>query len=101
MTDTSFHRTELGEFKSGQVIRTFDGPFGDATVLGFNDNGDMKVARPYVYVSGAGTTGPTPLTGVETFSIPSSQHGFYEIVEGSPHRDLDIDLRKRLTDDHR
>lgn len=54
---------------AGDVIRVFDGPFGDATILGFNEAGDALVSRPYAYASCVGTTGPTPLLGTETYTL--------------------------------
>lgn len=54
---------------AGDVIRVFDGPFGDAVILGFSDEGECRLSRPYVYASGVGTTGPTPLLGAETYSM--------------------------------
>lgn len=79
----SYHHEVLGSFKAGDVLRLFDGPFADAVILGFNDEGEMKVARPYAYVSSAGTTGPVPLTGVEIVILPRSQLGFCKTVTGS------------------
>lgn len=40
-----------------------------------NDRGDLQVtlARPYAFVSGAGTTSPTVLTGVEQYVVPASR----------------------------
>jgi len=58
--------------RAGDVIRVFDGPFGDAVILGFNDEGIAKVSRPYVYAHGIGTTGPTPLLGAETYELYTS-----------------------------
>lgn len=54
---------------AGDVIRLFDGPFGDAVILGFNDINEALVSRPYAYASCTGTTGPTVLTGAETLTL--------------------------------
>lgn len=61
----SFHIEEAHGRKAGDVIKAGDGAFMDCVVLGFNEAGDAKLGRPYAYVSGAGTTGPTTLVGVE------------------------------------
>ncbi len=66
----SFHLTQSGFHRAGDVVRVFDGAFGDAVILGFNDQGDAKVSRPYAYVSCAGTTGPNPLLGSEVYTLP-------------------------------
>ena len=55
--------------KAGDVLRVFDGPFGDAVILGFNDAGDAKMARPYAYAHTVGTTGSTPLVGTEIYTL--------------------------------
>lgn len=45
-------------------------PFPDHVVLGFDvKKGTVKLARPYLYASGTGTTAPTALTGVSTVEI--------------------------------
>ena len=55
--------------KAGDVIRVLDGPFGDAVILGFDDEGSARMSRPYAYASNVGTTGPTPLLGTETYTL--------------------------------
>ena len=66
---TSFHhetiQIEGKPVSAGDVLRLFDGPFGDGVILGFNDTDVAKVARPYVYAGSVGTTGPVALTGTE------------------------------------
>lgn len=52
-------------WEAGDVVRLFDGPFGDAVVLGFNDEGRALLARPYAYSSLAGTTCASVLLGSE------------------------------------
>ncbi len=61
---------------AGDVIRVFDGPYGDGTILGFNDAGEAKVARPYAYASGVGTTGPRALLGHEdiVYTVGNLKH---------------------------
>ena len=66
-----FHITESNGFKAGDVVRVFDGPFGDAVILGFDEKGEAKVSRPYAYASCVGTTGPSVLLGAETYSLPT------------------------------
>jgi len=68
--------------QAGHVIRPFNGPgepFMDMIVLGFSEDGNAKVARPYCYVSGAGTTGPTVLTGHEELTVSLSKLGQLEV----------------------
>jgi len=77
--DTFHHKTYLLHDKpvvshgitldAGDVLRVFGGPFGDAVILGFNDAGDAKMARPYVYAHNVATTGPTPLVGTEIYTL--------------------------------
>jgi hypothetical protein len=52
-------------WEAGDVVRLGDYAFADATILGFNDDGYARLARPYVYATGTGSTCTTPLTGVE------------------------------------
>lgn len=66
-----FHHTEFNGFKAGDVVRVFDGPFGDAVILGFDEKGEAKVSRPYAYASSTGTVGPVVLLGSETYSLPT------------------------------
>lgn len=93
----TFHHTEwkptkdTGKdetFHAGDVIRLFDcGAFGDAVILGFDDFGQVKLSRPYAYVSSAGTTGPTTLMGCEVGVYPcKSLIGVYRRVSSSGHR---------------
>lgn len=58
-------------FKSGDVIRVLPegSGFGDAVVLGFAEDGECKVSRPYAYASCVGTTGPSVLLGAETYTL--------------------------------
>jgi hypothetical protein len=76
----SFHHTEwkptkdagpAETFNAGDVIKLFNyAAFGDAVILGFDDFGQVKLSRPYAYVSCAGTTGPTTLMGYEVGVYP-------------------------------
>jgi hypothetical protein len=69
----SFHRDvfKSGRWHAGDVVRVFDGPFGDAVVLGFDPGDDALVERPYAYASGVGTTGPSVLLGHERIVYPT------------------------------
>jgi hypothetical protein len=73
----SFHRdvSPDGLWHAGDVVRVFDGAFGDGVVLGFNSEGDALVQRPYAYASGVGTTGPTGLLGSERIVYYHSADG--------------------------
>ena|ERR1700684_2654132 len=76
---------------AGDVVRMNDfGAFSDSVILGFNLEGDYptaRVSRPYVYASGVGTTGQTPLLGTETYELPV-QHILdnFKIMENDGHR---------------
>ncbi len=71
-SDTAITIKEI-TYRSGQVIRmkSEDGvPWSDTIILGFClKTKQAKLSRPYAYVNGAGTTGPSILQGVETYSI--------------------------------
>ena len=69
----SFHRevSVSTRWRAGDVVRVLDGPFGDAVVLGFDDNDNALVERPYAYASSVGTTGPTVLLGHERIVYPT------------------------------
>lgn len=62
--------------KAGDIIRSKvtgkPWAFMDTLILGFTaSNGNIAMAllaRPYVYASSVGTTGPTVLTGVEQYT---------------------------------
>ena len=71
----------------GDVLRVFDGPFGDAVILGFDDDGNAKLARPYVYAHGAGTVGPTPLVGTEIYTVTPTNLKYYIANNGIRQRD--------------
>lgn len=63
----SFHREQStsARWNAGDVVRLFDGPFSDAVVLGFDEEDNALVQRPYAYASCVGTTGPGVLLGSE------------------------------------
>lgn len=71
-------------FVAGQPVYTYgDGreAFAHAIILGFSENGTYaKVARPYVYASGVGTTCPTPLLGAEVYECRVDQ---LKLIPGS------------------
>lgn len=73
--DTFHHITHAASgtvLAAGDIIRIFDGPFGDSIILGFRNDGEAKVSRPYAYASSVGTTGPTVLLGAETLTLTVS-----------------------------
>jgi len=63
-------------FRAGDVIRMVgDLVFPDQTILGFGNESTtwwVRLARPYVRVTGSGTTCPDPLTGVEVYTCEAS-----------------------------
>lgn len=77
----SFHNdvSKSARWHAGDVIRLGDWPFSDAVVLGFDDEDNALVERPYAYAHCVGTTGPTVLLGHE------------RIVYGSLDRFLKLD----------
>lgn len=91
----SYHFTEWKLFPdaqqtlhAGDVVRMNSwGAFPDCVILGFNDQGDAKVSRPYAYTSSVGTTSPTVLLGTETYSLPAAHIlTHYSIIDNDGHR---------------
>ena len=70
----SFHNdvSKSARWHAGDVARLFDGPFGDAVVLGFDDEDNVLAGRPYAYASSVGTTGPSVLLGSESIVYTSA-----------------------------
>jgi len=64
-------RTKKHTLQAGDTLRVLgDGAaFNTAVVLGFDEEGNMLVARPYAYASSTGTTYPTPLIWAEVYSL--------------------------------
>lgn len=84
-TEVSFtNSTESYTFVAGQPVYTCgDGreAFAHAIILGFSEDGAYaKVARPYAYASGVGTTCPTPLLGAEVYECRVDQ---LKLIPGS------------------
>lgn len=69
------------KWEAGDVVRVFDGPFGDAVVLGFNDEGRALLARPYAYSSLAGTTCASVLLGSERMEYVDLVRAGYKKVD--------------------
>ena len=76
-------------FKVGHIIRfreVHDG-FSDTLILAFGESDEgrgiewVRLARPYVYVSGANSVCRSALTGVENFWGYTSQLDNYDIIE--------------------
>lgn len=75
--DKTFHVLEVDGFNAGDVVHTTNGhgfAWEDSIILGFTEpdkHGDTyaKLSRPFVYVSSAGTTSPSPLVGIETYTV--------------------------------
>lgn len=90
MSGETFHVEEAHGRKAGDVIRCGTYAFADCVILGFNEAGDAKLARPYTFASGVGTTGPTALTGVETFIVYKESFAaglnLYPVVEAGGKR---------------
>jgi hypothetical protein len=54
------------KFKAGDVVRSVTlYAFSDAVVAGFDNKGNARLLRPYLYASLVGTTSPNGLTGYE------------------------------------
>jgi len=72
-SDMTFHRdvNTSGRWHAGDVVRLYDGAFSDGIVLGFDDNDNALVQRPYAYASCVGTTGPGVLLGSEKIVYPT------------------------------
>lgn len=83
---TTYHNTSTPAhhaWQAGDVVRLGDYPFADAVILGFNDEGYARLARPYVYASSAGTTCATALTGVEMIDmINLTRFAFTKVCSG-------------------
>lgn len=69
----TFDLEASGSWQAGDVARNKNkdmlSPFSDHVILGFSEDGQARVSRPYLYASGVGTTGPTPLLGCETYEL--------------------------------
>jgi hypothetical protein len=81
-TYDSFHFDTDGLWKAGDVIHVLPegAPFGDAVILGFAVNGNMKCSRPYAYASSVGTTGPTVLLGAETLVYNPTELARFQLI---------------------
>lgn len=66
-------------YQAGDTLRhkTMAAEWSTHLILGFSET-EVKLARPYAYVSGSGTTGPTVLQGCETYSVPLSHLDHFE-----------------------
>jgi len=81
--------TDDGTFRAGDVIRSShadgENPWSHCIILGFSKVDKyggcyVKLARPYAYASCIGTTSPSVLTGVETFSMSISKLKFETVL---------------------
>jgi hypothetical protein len=74
--DMSVEAGEVWRMKSEDAMDTFT----SCTVLGIAEgqhgNFWVRLARPYCFASGVGTTGPTALLGCEVFEVTTTQ--FFE-----------------------
>lgn len=68
-------------WEAGDVVRLGDWSFADAVILGFNNEGRALLARPYLYASGVGSTGPTAMTGVELVDDMDLTRGHYKKLD--------------------
>lgn len=72
-TSRHFALEASGSWQAGDVVRNKNQdmlyPFSDHVILGFSEDGQARVSRPYLYASGVGTTGPIPLLGCETYEL--------------------------------
>ena len=77
----TFHHdvSKSARWHAGDVVRVFDGAFSDAVVLGFDDEDNALVERPYAYASSVGTTGPNVLLGHERIVYPTLDDRFVKV----------------------
>lgn len=74
----------LHNFKAGYVMRSATAyAFSDAVIAGFDNEGNARLLRPYLYATSVGTTGATGLTGFETIDRvnPASLVKFWTKVD--------------------
>lgn len=68
---------KLHAWAKGDVVRCFEGPFADATIVGFNNEGYARMVRPYAYA----TTTNGWLVGAETIDMVNLTRGGYTKVD--------------------
>lgn len=76
--------SEVHNFKAGYVMRSATAyAFSDAVIAGFDNEGNARLLRPYLYATSVGTTGATGLTGFETIDRvnPASLVKFWTKVD--------------------
>lgn len=63
-------KVKVSELKLGDIIRLFDGPYSDATVVNLYADG-VKVIRPFIHTSDFTVSGPSVLhyIGTETVTL--------------------------------
>lgn len=68
------HAGEKAVFKAGDVLKVLSegSAFDHAVVLGFQEDGECKLSRPYAYANGTGTTCANVLLGAETYTMTAN-----------------------------
>lgn len=63
-------KVKVANLRLRNIIRLFDGPYGTATVYRINEDGSVKVRRPYIQTSDFEYTGGVvPYIGIEDLTI--------------------------------
>lgn len=91
MSDFIYSVTQWEEYRVGQVVRLDNmGAFNDCVIMGFTKPtkyGDVyvKLGRPMVHVTCAGTTGPGVSLSCEEFSCLATKLRFDTLVDKAGH----------------
>jgi len=83
-------KTDEGTFRAGDVIRSThdESPWCQCIILGFSEPKKhrddvyvyVKLARPFAYASGVGTTCPNVLMGVEEFEMNADRLKYEKVL---------------------
>ena len=77
------HTLEGVTYNAGDLWQAWEGAWGTHLILGFTADGkEVKLARPYAYASSVGSTGPTVLSGVEVYVLPTNHLKLWTYLGG-------------------